>query len=330
MSHTELVVEVPVVNRPADRLLDAASRHGMLGILLVLVAIDIVLQPALLSVFQAGLLIQGAMTLVLVAAAQTLVVMTGGLDLSVAGNLALANVLTATWTVTASGESRLWPVGVILLIGLVAGAASGSLVAYLGVPPFVATLATWAILNGVALLVMPNPGGAVSPRLNVLFNLYIGGIPSSVIMLMILIGLWYLVRTSRAGLHLRAVGGDLTRAHLNGINANRVLVGAYAGSGLLACAAGLYLASITHGGDPTIGDQFVLPSIIAVVVGGTWFGGQGGIGQTVIGALIITMMSDIIHTTGLSPNMSIVASSALLLLVVGTRQMAGRRAGSLS
>lgn len=328
MSHTELIEHVPVVGQPPDRLVEFVSRHGVLVILVGLIAVDLVLQPSLASVFQAGLLLQGAMTLVLVAAAQTLVVMTGGLDLSVAGNLALANVLTATWSVSPAGRPLLWPMAGILLIGVVTGTVTGSLVAVLKVPSFVATLATWAILNGVALLVMPTPGGTVSPRLTALLNGHLLGVPAAVLLLVVILAVWSVYSTSPAGLHLRAVGADAARAALNGIRTNRVIIGAYAGSGVLACAAGVYLAGITAGGDPTIGDQYVLPSIAAVVVGGTWFGGQGGVGRSAVGALTIVMMADVVGALTLPPNIAIVASSTLLLIVVVTRQVAERRMGA--
>jgi ribose transport system permease protein len=214
----------------------------------------------------------------------------------------------------------------ILAIGAASGAINGWIVSYLGVQPFMVTFATWAILDGFALFVLPTPGGAVPGQFTSIFVDKILGVPAPYWMLSVLLILWNVVRTSRFGLHLRATGGDEQRAALNGLDVRRVRFLAYVLSGLLSSAAGVYLAAVTSGGDPTLGDSYILASITAVVVGGTVLsGGRGGAGLTVLGALILAALTDIVTAVNLTPNWAIVASSVLLLGMVGLRQFIGRR-----
>jgi len=295
-----------------------------------LIVIDVALQPGLLSLVQVGYFVQGALTIILVAAAQTFAIMVRGLDLSVAGTMALGNVLAASWLGSA-GIGHIWSVPGILLIGAAIGGFNGLLISYASIQPVMATLASWTAVGGFALLVMPVPGGVVPPGFTALFTTELLGIPVSFLWLGGLILLWRLLYRSRLGLQLRAVGGDDRRAALNGVPVRNIVLMAYTLSGLLAAAAGLYLAATTSGGDATIGYAYLLPSIAAVVVGGTALsGGKGGIGLTVAGAFALSVLADIITALAFAPNVAIVASSALLLVVVGMRQFAERRKGHRS
>lgn len=130
--------------------------------LVALIVADLVLQPALLDTFQIGLEVQTALTLVFLGVAQTLVVLVRGIDLSVGGIMVVANVLTATWVGGAAGSRQLLIV-VVLVIGAAMGGFNGVLVAFLGFQPFVATLATWTIFNGIAIWLLPTDGGAAPP-----------------------------------------------------------------------------------------------------------------------------------------------------------------------
>jgi len=299
------------------------KNSGTVLLLLVLVVLDLILQPSLLSVVQIGLALQIALGVILIAAAQTVVVLTGGLDLSVGGMMSVGNVLAATTLGTMSLGGANIPV--IVLAGALMGGVNGLLIAYARYQPVVATLATWAVFNGIALLILPIAGGQVSAQAAALFTSFIGEVPVSYIWLLLLLLAWWLFKRSGFALRLYAVGGDSVRAQLNRIDTRRTECLAYVIAGALACFVGVYVAGTTGGGDPTLGGGYLLPSIAAVVVGGTRLaGGSGGIGNTVIGALALFVLGDIITAMNFSPNVAIAASSLLLLSVVAARGIAAR------
>jgi ribose transport system permease protein len=298
---------------------------GAAALLIVLIIVDVLMQPGLLSVFQLGLMLQTALTAILIAAAQTFAVVVRGLDLSVGGVLALGSVLCSTF-LDADAAQLAWRLPVVIVLGAVAGTVNGLLIAVLKVQPVVGTLATWSIFDGIALLILPTAGGKPPAVLSDFTLGGIGDFSNSFIILIVLLIAWGALKRTRFGTHLYAVGSDEKRAQLNGVPITRVKVLAYTASGILSIIAGIYLASTTASGDPTIGDPYLLTSIVAVVVGGTsLLGGEGGVGLTVLGALTLTVLTDIITANNLDTSISIVASSVLLLFAVAVRQILQRR-----
>lgn len=160
MSTAGVTLGRPALRRPAIRI--AGGTAVTAGLLAVLIVVDLILQPGLLDITQIGLLVQTALPLVLVAAAQTLALLVRGIDLSVGGVFAVANVMTAVW-VGASGGAHQLLLLVVLAAGLAMGAINGILIARLDFQPFIATLGTWTAYSGVALMILPSDGGAV-PR----------------------------------------------------------------------------------------------------------------------------------------------------------------------
>ena len=289
------------------------------AILAALVAVDLVLQPALLSVFQIGLEVQTALTLVFLGLAQTLVVLVRGIDLSVGGMMVVANALTATWVGGATG-SRQWLLLVILAVGVGMGGLNGVLVAFLDFQPFVATLATWTIFNGIALWILPTDGGAAPPKLTDVVTTSIGPVPASFVILVGVLAFWWYLRGTRFGHSIYAIGSDEDRAQLNGVDVRLVKLVVYALAGAAAAIAGIYLAGTTSTGTPTAGDGYILQSVAAVVIGGTsLLGGSGGFGLTVMATFILTIIADVVSALNLSVWVSVAASAGLLLLVVGGR-----------
>jgi ribose transport system permease protein len=236
------------------RLLPAASANwtplSTALILAALIATDLALQPALLDVFQIGLEVETALTLVLLGLAQTLVVLVRGIDLSVGGIMVVSNALAATW-VGGAGGTHQWLLLVVLGFGCAMGALNGTLVAFLDFQPFVATLATWTIFNGIALWILPTDGGAAPPALTRVVNASIGSVPASFVILAGLLIFWWYLRGTRFGHAIYAIGSDEDRAQLNGEAA--VVIG---GTSLLGGAGGFGL---------TVMATFVL-TIIADVV----------------------------------------------------------------
>ncbi|MGH2893503.1 MAG: ABC transporter permease [Solirubrobacteraceae bacterium] len=291
------------------------------GILVVLAIVDVSLQPALANLEQIGLLLQTALPLVFVAVAQTLVVLVGGIDLSVGGVFVVANAITVVWVGGAGGAHQALLV-VALAVGLAMGALNGLLVVGLRFEPFIATLGTWTIFNGIALTILPTDGGTPPPMLTTLINGTVAGIPNSIVILAIAFGIWRGLRATRFGVRLYAVGADEERARLNGTPVRRVKLAAYALAGFCAAIGGIYAAGATASGTPTAGDAYILTTVAAVVIGGTSLrGGEGGVGMTMMAALVLTLISDIVQAVNLAVWVSVAASAGLLLVLVAARSM---------
>jgi ribose transport system permease protein len=256
-----------------------------------------------------------ALPLALITLGQFLVVLTRGVDLSLGPVASVAGAVMAL-TVTAHPV-----VGVCapLLIGLSAGFINGVFVARLGMPPIIVTLATMSVWQGVALIVLPDPGGSV-PRA---FQEAIAGGFSSPLMgivgqlVCILGGTWLL--SSRFGLHLRAIGGDEQAARMSGVRIRDVKTAAYGLAGLLAALGGMYLATAAASGSPTVGDSFILTSIAAVVIGGVPLsGGRGTALGVVMGALILTITGSLLYFADVSSFYQSIIDGVILLAVVGS------------
>jgi ribose transport system permease protein len=181
-----------------------------------------------------------------------------------------------------------------------------------------------AIYNGIALSKLPTDGGTPPPSLGSFTLGNVAGIPNSVIVLVVLLIVWRLLRASRLGTRIYAVGADEERARLVGTPLLKVKLAAYALAGLCAGLGGIFLAGVTSSGTPTAGDAYILQSVAAVVIGGSSLkGGSGGIGLTVMAALALTFMSDIVSAVNLSSWVSVAASAGLLLAVVSVRSVVG-------
>lgn len=291
------------------------------GIFLALAVVDLVLQPGLADLFQIGLLLQVALPAVLIASAQTLVALIRGIDLSVGGMFVVTNALTATWANHALGGG--WTaLAVVLLVGAGLGLVNGLLVTVLRLQPFIATLGTWTIFNGIALTILKTDGGAPSTALLNASLTEPLGIPLPIVMLVALLGAWRLLRGSRFGTQMIAVGSDEERARLNGTSVRMIKAVVYSLAGLLCAVAGIYAVGVTSTGTPTGGDAYILTSVAAVVIGGTSLaGGKGGIGLTVMAALSLTIISDIVAAMNLGAWVAVAASSGLLLVVVVLRSV---------
>lgn len=300
---------------------------GTLTTALILVALavtDVLLQPALLDLVQIGLLLQTALPLVFVAAAQTLVVLVRGIDLSVGGIFVVANAITAQWVGGAAGSHQLLLL-VAIASGLAMGAFNGALVAGLRFEPFIATLGTWTIFSGIALMILPTDGGTPPPILTSIILGEVFGIPSAIVIVAAIFGVWRAIRGTRFGGRIMAVGADEERARLNGTPVRRVKLAVYALAGLVAGLGGIYSAGATVSGTPTAGDAYILVSVAAVVIGGTsLLGGRGGVGLSIMAALSLALISDIVSAVNFDVWVSVAASSGLLLVVVVVRALIER------
>src|SRR4051812_12841272 len=224
-----------------------------------------------------------SMPLVFAAIGQSVVVLTRGLDLSIGGMISISVSLAATHMGASAGDMVLWTV-LILLAGAAGGLLNGLLVAYARLQPILVTLATLSIYQGIAIKILPQPGGQIPQAYtNILTN---PDQPSALAFIALVLGLWFVFRRTPFGVAVYALGNDEEAARANGIRVRRTKVAAYVVSGVCAAAAGLFLGATTTAGDATGGDVFVLTSIAAGVLGGgSVFRGRGRARRAVFGAV---------------------------------------------
>ncbi len=256
-------------------------------------------QQALPGNFELTSTINNTMPLAMSAVGQTIVVLTRGLDLSVGGMVDLANGLAAVHMKDSPGSMIGWTL-IVLAVGTAGGLINGLLVGYGRLQPILVTLATLSIFQGVALKVLPDPGGAIPPAYTAF--LVNTNQPYALLYLVAIGFVWYAFRRTSLGVSVIAVGNDENAARAHGIKVVRTKVIAYTLSGLFAAAAGLFLAATATAGDATSGNGFTLTSIVAVVLGGVnLFGGRGSAVGAIAGALVTTMIVNILFFAHIDP-----------------------------
>ena len=243
--------------------------------------------------------------LAIVAMAQTLVVLTSGIDLSVGMVMVLANCLASTIVVGSPAMTALGVVGV-LLAGTLCGAINGLIVIHGRLQPIVTTIATSAVYYGAALALRRVPGGDINASLaDALTGQLPFGIPASLALLLALVLLvWLPLRLSVTGRAIYAVGSSETAAYMSGVPIRRAKFMAYTLSGLLASVGGLFLTCVTYSGEASAanGSTYTLYSIAAVVLGGvSLFGGSGSAVGAIFGALMFRTIGDLLFVFDLDP-----------------------------
>lgn len=263
----------------------------------------------------------------ILACGMTLVIITAGIDLSVGSVLSLAAVSFALLTMPL-GQSALIAVPAVLLLGLLAGFVSGALIASFRIQPFIVTLAMMVFARGMTKLlaggkkVTSYTGGATVPYPEVfdLLDARILGGNISVVTVIFLacVGLtWVLLTQLRIGRYLYAVGGNQEAARLSGVPVRRVLIAAYALSGLFAAIAGICQAAQETHGDPETGAGYELSAIAMVVLGGTRLaGGSGSVLLTLIGALTIGYLQKILSINAYSTEARLMLTGVIIICAV--------------
>lgn len=291
--------------------------------LVLVLLIAYIVQAGTFSGVEALGISNDALPLALAAAGETFVILTNGIDLSIASIITLSNVVAAD--MAAHGQAELGLVAA-LVIGCGAGLVNGLIVVYARIAPLVATLATGSIFLGVALLVMPEPGGTAPAWLTNATTGSIGSVPLACVWLAALaIAGWLLLRRTRFGVNLQALGGNEDASLAAGISVTRVRIMAYVSSGGCSALAGIVLAGLTQSGDPSIGNVYLLNGIAAVVVGGTSLaGGVGTLAGSVFGAIALAFVSALLLVSGLSTDYQYIVTGVIVIGALLAHSMQGR------
>jgi ribose transport system permease protein len=255
----------------------------------------------------------------IVALGQTFVILCGSIDLSVA-NLISVGAVAASYIMQGNNAMMLPAVAAVLAISAIVGAINGLIIAKLNVNPLIATLGVGLILQGALSASFTNFAGSVPESFQVLAYGAAGIVPISVIGLFVfaLIG-WWVLRTTRFGAHLYAVGGNADGARLAGVRTDLVIVQAHVICSVLAGITGLYLASRLRSGAPWVGRDGVydLESIAVVVIGGTLLaGGRGGVWGTLAGVLLFATLDASFNMLGVPAFPKLILRGAIVIFAV--------------
>jgi ribose transport system permease protein len=240
-------------------------------------------------------MLQRSVALGIVSAGQTVVILLGSLDLSVAQLISLASLLAAT-TMDGQDANVVPAIGLVLALGVGVGLVNGVIITKLRVNAFIATLGTALIIDGLIQNRWDGPAGAVPDSFEQLGYTRFGVLPLSIFLLAaIAVIVWFILRHTRFGYRIYAVGGSEDVSKLSGLRTHRTIIAAHVACSLAAVVTGLFLASRLGAGTPTVGTDggYDLESIAAVVLGGTALtGGRGGVIGTLGGVFILAVLDN--------------------------------------
>ena len=296
------------------------SLYGLFAVVAAFVALYAYLFPGLLSVAGVSKFAQSWLPLALVSMAQAILMLTGGISLAIGATVSLGAVIAAT--------TMMGPLGVpggiaaVAVSGLAIGALCGVIAIRLRLPAIIVTLAASFIIAGVALLILPRPGGAIPDWFS---DLLAGNTPAALILLILAALLWKLYLATPLGLSLYAAGENPVGAYRAGVPVDAARIAAYALSGLLSTLAGLFIAAQTGSGDPVIGNAFTLNSIAAAVLGGVGFlGGRGTMRGAIAGSLLLSVMINVMFFLGFPPVAQYVAQGLIIIGAVALPEITRR------
>jgi ribose transport system permease protein len=261
-----------------------------------------------------------ALPLCFAAMAQAVIVISGGIDLSIGSLMGVVNVLSAREMVDMSFRQAIAFSLLLILLTALASGFTGLIITLTRIPDIVVTLGMLFVWQGVALWIMEIPGGGVPVDYS---DLALGDFGSTVIpnaavvVFAALLLVWVPLRWLRPGLALYAIGSNRNAAYLSGISVARTRVGAYLLAGVFTGLAGLALSASSGIGDPNSGTTYTLNSVAAVVLGGVaLLGGVGGLIGVIAAAYVLTLSKIILLLRGTDPNYANVYQGALIILVV--------------
>lgn len=271
--------------------------------LIVFIIISAILSPVFLTPQNIFNTLRQASAIGIVSIGETIVILSGGIDLSVGAIVTMAACMTTGFMAGKNGVT-LAVVLLVLITGLVVGFLNGIIITKRRVEPFIITLGMSTVVQGIVLyFTQGSPVGQIAPNLSFLGNGYLWVIPVPVIVFALVFAIFLVVlKRTVFGRYVYSIGGNAEAARLSGIKVDRIKVYVYMLAGITSAIAGIVLASRVSVGDPYMGRGYELDAIAAAVIGGTSLaGGIGGLGGTVAGVLIITIMNNLLNLLNVSP-----------------------------
>jgi len=296
--------------------------------LVILFGVNGVLQPSLFSGEVLASNLTSFLPLILVAIGQTYVVLAGDIDLSAGAIIALVNVSVVTLVESLGGNNGAVMIAVPagIGIGLLCGLLNGICVAWFRFQPLVTTFATSIIFGGAALWVLPQAGGMVPESFWRTYSGSIAGVRVTFLILLVACAMAILLARSVWYRRLLATGGNLVAAYQTGLPVASLRLSAYVISALMASIAALCLVGETASADPLLGPSFTLSSVSAVVLGGTALaGGSGGVLGSILGALILGLVNNVVFFAGLPYAMQDLVKGLIILAALAGGVLVSRR-----
>lgn len=317
----------PDSSRPLERVNRALRARPWAPVWLAVVVLWIasrwIVNPGFQTLDNVWAVVTAASFIAVAAAGQGLVILTGGIDLSIPWMMTLGGVMIAKWT-HGSNAALIWALPALLGVGVVLGALNGAGVTFLGIAPVIVTIAMNAVAQGIVLLsTNGTPTGSAPPLLRDVMVNDVAGIPIIVIALVVFaIVVGVAMSRTTGGKRTYAVGNSERVARLSGVRVPAVIIGVYAISGLCSVLAGILLTASTSQGFLGMGDEYLLPSIAAVVIGGaSILGGRGHYTGTFGGAIFLALLTSVLTAVSVSDaTREILFGVVILLAVVAARE----------
>lgn len=282
--------------------------------------------------YEARTFVLGILPIALLSMGQAMIIIGGGINLAIGAEAVLINCLSAKYMLDTSFTTSVLLAIFFLVVAAAIGALTGWIISTSGIADIVVTLATSFLLVGVAMFVMPQPGGGVNQK----FSDFVAGkdpnfIPPLIWLILPLLIIWIPLYRSRLGISMYAIGSNKDAAFLSGVNVNRTRVKLYAVGGLFAGLSGIVLTGITLSSSPfaNISNTATLNAVAGAVLGGVSLaGGVGGLVGPALAALILYFIPNILLAYGIDPSYSQIITGALTILVVLLGGFLRRRTGN--
>lgn len=295
------------------------KNKGIIIVLLIMIALLSLLSPVFLTTNNIISLVQQITINMFIALAMTLVIITGGIDLSVGSIVALTGSITVGLIVQ-NGISIPIAIMIGLAIGLLVGLTNGLIITNFKLPPFIVTLATMNVARGISYIYT---GGSSIRITNESFTnigtaRLFGIIPIPILYMLVFVILFsVLLSKTKFGTYVYAIGGNREAARLSGINTSKTEIYVYVISGIMAAFAGIILAARMYSGQPSVGQGYEMDAIAASVLGGvSMAGGKGNISGTVFGAIVIGIVSNGLNLLGISSFWQLIVMGIIIIVAV--------------
>ena len=288
-------------------------------LLVIIILVNLFFQP---NIFERNTLnsnMRVFLPLIILAAGQAVVILGGGIDISVGSIVSIINVILATQVgLQGDPQKMYWMLGLVLLVGMLAGAINGFFVAYMRLQPIITTYATSFLYAGLALLILPNPGGGIPQAFSGFYRETTPlGLPLAFFFIAFILLLWALIHQTRYGRYLLAVGGKAEAAYETAVPVTAIQFSTYVIAGLMAALSGIAITLLVGSGNAGTGDQLTLSSITAVVIGGTALsGGVGGVAGSIIGAVILGLIRNIISFANIDTWWQTFVNAAIIVVAL--------------